>query len=125
MVTGRPTDYRPEYCEQVVELGREGRSYTQIAARMDIAKSTLYLWMDAHPEFSDAMTRARELAQCWFEDKGQGGLETPGFNASLWAKQVSARFPDDYTERSKRELSGAEGKDLFPARVELVAVEAK
>lgn len=109
---GRPTDYLPEYCERVLELGREGKSHTQIAASLDIAKSTLYLWMEQHPEFSDAMTRARELAQAWFEDKGQMGLLTPGFNASLWAKQVSCRFRDDYTDASKQEITGANGSPL-------------
>jgi hypothetical protein len=121
---GRPTDYRPEFCEQVIEFGREGKSYTQIAARLDVAKSTLYLWMERHPDFSDAMTRARDLAQSWFEDKGQDGLIMSGFNASLWAKQVSARFPDDYTERQKRELSGPSGGPIETvSRIERVVVD--
>lgn len=119
----RPTLYLPDYCEQVIELGRQGKSHAQIAAALGVSRQTLYNWQDAHPEFLDAITHARDLAQAWFEDKGQEGLATPGFNASLWAKQVSARFPDDYTERTKRELTGGDGKALFPTRVELVAVE--
>lgn len=116
---GRPTDYRPEFCEQVVELGREGKSHAQIAAALDVARQTLHNWADAHPEFLDAITRARDLAQAWFEDKGQTGLETSGFNASLWAKQVSARFPDDYTERQKREITGKDGGPIAIAAGEL------
>jgi hypothetical protein len=49
------------------------------------------------------------LSQAWFEDRGQSGLETPGFNANLWVKQVQARFRDEYTETQKRELSGPNG----------------
>lgn len=109
MSAGRPTDYLPEMCEQVVELGRQGKSHAQIAAALDVARQTLYNWQDTYPEFLDAITRARDLSQAWFEDKGQTGLETSGFNASLWAKQVSARFPDDYTERQKREITGKDG----------------
>lgn len=109
---GRPTDYRPEYCERVIELGRAGKSHAQIAADLDVARQTLRNWAEEHPEFLAAITRARDLAQAWFEDKGQAGLETPGFNASLWAKQVSCRFREDYTETSKTELSGPGGKDL-------------
>jgi hypothetical protein len=29
-----------------------------------------------------------------------------GFNASLWAKQVSCRFRDDYTDKQQTEHSG-------------------
>lgn len=125
MPAGRPTDYRPEYCEQVVELGRQGKSVVQMACGLSVHKATLYEWEKVHPEFSDAFTHARQLSQDWWENAAQTGLVTPGFNASLWSRSMAARFPDDYTERSKRELSGTDGKDLFPSRVELVAVEAK
>lgn len=105
MPAGRPTDYRAEFCERVIELGREGKSYTQIARDLDVAKSTLYEWKATYPEFSDALTRARELAQAWWEDIGQIQMVAPvqGFSASLFAKQVSCRFPEDYTDKSKVE----------------------
>lgn len=109
MSAGRPSDYLPEYCERVIELGRQGKSHAQIAAALDVARQTLHNWCDAHPEFLDAMTRARDLAQAWWEDKGQGGLETPGFNASLWSKQVSCRFRADYTDTQRTELTGKNG----------------
>ena len=125
MPAGRPTDYRDEYCERVVELGREGKSHAQIAAALDVSRQTLHNWASAHPEFLDAITHARDLAQAWFEDKGQIGLMTPGFNASLWAKQVSARFPDDYTERQKREVTGANGGPVEQVhRIERVIVDS-
>lgn len=106
---GCPSKYKAEYCDRVIELGRQGKSPTQIAAALDVARMTLYLWTDAHPEFMAAFTRARDLAQAWFEDKGQEGLFIPGFNASLWSKQVSSRYPDDYTERQQREITGKNG----------------
>ena len=124
MPAGRPTDYREEYCAEVVELGRQGKSHAQIAASLDVSRQTLHNWANSHPEFLDAITHARDLAQAWFEDKGQAGLETPGFNASLWAKQVSARFPDDYTERQKREVTGKDGGPVEQVhRIERVIVD--
>lgn len=71
-----------------------------------MARQTLHNWAEIYPEFLDAITRARDLAQAWFEDKGQEGLEKTGFNASLWAKQVSCRFRNDYTDKSQTEISG-------------------
>jgi hypothetical protein len=105
-------------CGQVVELGRQGKSHAQIAAALDVARKTLYEWQERYPEFSDAITHAKDLAQAWFEDMGQSGLVMPGFNASLWAKQVSCRFREDYTDASKIEHSG----NVLPTRIELVTV---
>jgi Helix-turn-helix domain of resolvase len=120
---GRPTLYKPEYCQQVIELGRQGKSPMQIAASLDVARDTLSNWAEAHPDFLAAFTRAKELSQAWFEDKGQEGLFIPGFNASLWSKQVSSRFREDYTER--QELTGKDGKDLLPTAIEIIGVSAK
>lgn len=114
-MAGQPTKYRAGHCQQVIELGRQGKSHAQIAAALDVSRQTLHNWAHDHPEFLDAITHARDLSQAWFEDKGQSGLETPGFNASLWAKQVSARFPDDYTEKRRTELTGANGGPIVTA----------
>lgn len=111
-VFGRPTLYKADMCEKVIEYGRQGKSHVQIACELDVTRETLYQWADTHSDFSDAMTRARLLAQAWFENKGQTGLETPGFNASLWAKQVSCRFPDDYREVTRQELTGKDGQPI-------------
>ena len=106
---GRPTDYRPEFCERVIELGSEGKSHAQIAAALGCSRRVLYDWQAAHPEFLHAIMEARDLAQAWFENIAQNNLlaPTPGFSASLWAKAVSCRFADDYTDKQKQEVTGA------------------
>lgn len=108
-MAGRPTDYLPEYCERVVDLGREGKSVVQMACEIGVHKDTLYEWAKVHADFSDAFTYARQCAQCWWENKGQSGLDQSGFNASLWSRSMAARFPADYTERKQTELTGANG----------------
>lgn len=120
---GRPSEYRPEYCERVIELGRQGKSVVQMACDLDVVKQTLHNWTAEHPDFLDAFTRAKQLSQDWWETRAQEGLVTPGFNASLWSRSMAARFPDDYTERQKKEVTGKDGKDLMPSRVEVVAVD--
>ena len=39
MPAGRPTDYRPEYCERVIELGRLGMSVVEMAADIGVARN--------------------------------------------------------------------------------------
>lgn len=111
MPAGRPTDYRPEYCERVIEFGAEGKSLTWMAAELGIAKATLQNWERDIPEFLAAMTQARALSQSWWEDAGQDNmLMTPGqgtFNASVWSRSMAARFPEDWRENKGVELSGS------------------
>jgi len=119
---GRPTDYRPEYCERVIEWGAQGKSKAWMAAHLGIAKQTLYHWEEAHPEFLDATTRAMSLSQAWWEDAGQQNMATPGFNASIWAKNMSNRFRDDWTDR--QEHSGPGGGPVQHAHsIEIVIVD--
>lgn len=109
---GRPSSYDPNYCVRIVELGKQGKSLTQMACELDVHRDTIYEWANVHQDFSDALTRARQWSQSWWEDAGQTGLLTPGFNASVYNKMISCRFPADYTEKTKTELTGADGGAL-------------
>lgn len=121
----RPTVYKPEYCDLVVDLGRQGKSVVQMACAIDVVRSTLYEWCKDHPEFSDAFTRARQLSQDWWETQAQCGLTADRFNAQLWSRSMAARFPEDYQERKGMELSGPGGADIkTTTRIELVAAVA-
>ena len=103
---GRPPDYRPEFCERIVELGRLGYSQARMAADLDVAKSTITEWAKQHPEFSNALTRARTLSQAWWETQAQLGLENRDFNAGIWDKSVKSMFREDYTDRTVNEIVG-------------------
>jgi hypothetical protein len=108
---GRPTDYRPEYCEQVIEYGKRGKSVAWMAAELGVAKQTIHNWAEEHPEFLDAFNVAKLHSQRWWEDAGQDNmLMAPGqgtMNASIWSRSMAARFPDDW--REKQEIKHAGG----------------
>lgn len=106
---GRPTKYTDDMCDAVIELGMQGKSYVQIAVRLGVSRETLYDWARDNEKFSDTLKRARECAQSWWEDKGQEGLDADKFNAGVWNKSMSCRFPDDYSDKKKIELSGSKG----------------
>lgn len=108
----RPTDYRKEYCADVVKLGREGKSKAYMAAELGCSRQTLDNWAATHPEFLDAITRALALSQAWWEDAGQTGMTADKFNGSVWARSMAARFPDDWRETSRQEQTGANGAPI-------------
>lgn len=103
---GRPTDYRSEHCARVIELGRAGKSRAQIAAVLDISRQTLDNWQAAHPEFLEAMTRAKDLSLAWWETAGQEGIFERSFNATAWGLQVRNRFPEDYRDKTELHHTG-------------------
>lgn len=106
MPGGRPSKYDPAYCEQVVELGKQGKSPVQIACALDVSRVTMLGWAEKHPAFSTALTRAKELEQDWWENVAQTALFADKFQASVWAKSMSARFRNDYTEKVTQEHTG-------------------
>jgi len=108
-MAGQPTLYVPEHCETVEALGAQGKSITVMAATIGVSRDTIYEWAKVHPEFSDALTRARLLSQMWWEDTGQNAMFMPGFNASVWAKSMAARFPDEWRDNTRTELVGKDG----------------
>lgn len=108
----RPSTYDPAYCDQVIKWGAQGKSITWMAAELDVSRECVYEWARVHPEFSDALTRAKAKAQKWWEDAGQGGIFMPGFNASAWSKSMAARFPEEWRDNKAVELTGANGGPL-------------
>jgi len=106
---GRPSKYRPEFCDRVIELGKQGYSYAEIAAELEIDKASLFDWAKAHEEFSTALRAAKTYEQAWFEREARSNMKNRDFNANLWYRSAASRFRDDYTERKETQLTGANG----------------
>lgn len=106
MPAGQPTKYKPEFCEVVIRVGADGGWLSEMAEACDVCRSTMDNWAAANPEFLEALTRAKQKAQAWFEREGRLGLTADKFNSALWAKQMSARHRDEYTERQDVNHSG-------------------
>ena len=107
---GRPSLYKPEYCEDVISMGKEGKSLAQMCSHFDIGRPTIDRWADDHEEFREALSRARAHMQAHLEVMGYTGMTADRFNGHVWIKTMQARFRSDYTERS--EISGPAGGPL-------------
>ena len=114
---GRPSLYKPEYCEEVIALGKIGKSVEQIASRLGFSLRTMYQWREAHEEFSHALEEAKEHEQAWWEEQAQAYMvenkESDRLNATLWSRSMAARFPKKYRESTKTEITGADGAPLL------------
>ncbi len=95
---GRPTKYDPAYCDMVILWGRLGKSRTWMAAELMVVRQTLDNWAVEHEEFADALAIAKQLEQQFWEDAGQDGLRSVGFQGSVWRQNMSSRFAKEWRE---------------------------
>ena len=82
---GRPSDYKPEYCDLIIQAMGEGVSLTGFAGMIGVSRECIYNWMTRHSEFSDAASRAKAARVLWWERKlmrSRKGAET---TASIFA----------------------------------------
>ena len=94
---GRPSEYDPKHIDVMMKMAANGKSFAQVAAHLGVAQPTLWDWARQHPEFSKAMMRAKTIAQAFWEEWAELGMQgVPGFNVNLWDKVTRARFREDY-----------------------------
>lgn len=92
MPGGRPTDYTPELaaliCERMAE--EEGGLYEVCKADDMPSRSSVYLWLSQHKEFSDMYARAREDLGVYVAHRGVKEATTAQ-DAQLGRLQFDAR----------------------------------
>lgn len=125
---GRPTKYRPEYCEQIIEyfdrppqqvvyretyytdgsvksrdpviLGEQIPTYQGFAHKIGTTAKALWQWKDKYPEFGKAYARAKELQEHILVVNALGGQYNSQF-AQFYAKNNLG-----YKDKMETELSG-------------------
>ena len=126
MPAGRPSKYKPEMCEIVIQCGRDGMGKAEMAAELGIAYSNFDRWQHEHPEFQDAVKEAVRQSQAWWEKMGRistfGG--TDGFNATSYIFQMKNRFRAEWNDTIKSDLTSSDGS-MTPQVVERIIVQAK
>ena len=109
---GRPTAYRPEMCEQLIEAMAGGHSAEAGAAKIGISARSLFEWQKLHPEFLMAIQEGRHRAVLFWEslaiDVARG---KPGNSQmiTLALKNRSRAASGWHHDVQKTELTGADG----------------
>src|SRR6266850_4501760 len=92
-IFGRPTEYRSEYCQEIVDFMSDGAALCEFAKHIDVNMDTIYQWAKVHPDFSEAKKKAMTFCEAWWSAAGRQGMRTSGpFNASTWIFNMKARF---------------------------------
>jgi hypothetical protein len=59
---GRPTAYKPEYCELAHNYCLLGATAEELADFFGVTRGTINNWIATHPDFADAVKRGRAVA---------------------------------------------------------------
>ncbi len=146
---GRPTSYRTVYAQKAYKLCLLGCTDAELANFLDVSESTLNLWKETHPKFSESIKAGKEDADAnvaermynramgytcpetkaqWVQDENGGRWEYAEMKkhyppdtqaASLWLRNRQSK---KWRDKVEAELSTADGK---PLGIQVEFVEAK
>lgn len=141
---GRPSEFKEEFCQRAKEMYEQGAVDIEVADALGIAVRTLYRWQAERPDFCQAAKVGKAMADARVERSlyhravgytfdtvkimQNNGLPVvvpfrehvppdPGA-AFNWLKN---RKPEEW--RDRRELTGADGKDLPGTTVYVIGKE--
>lgn len=90
---GRPSKYRPEYCQKLIDHMSQGYSFESFAGTVFCSKELLHDWANEHPDFIQAKKVALSLCRRKWEEWGVAGMfQGKNFNAVLWIFNMKNRF---------------------------------
>lgn len=130
---GRPSKYKPEYCQQLITHMSQGYSFESFAGDVEVTLSTLYEWENVHPDFSEAKNIAFQKCRKFWEKLGidhvlninESSSNADGdrssisksLNSGVWVYNMKCRFRDQWLEKKEVELKVTNNPDQ--AREEL------
>ena len=102
---GRPIEYDPSYCQEIIDFCGQGYSIEAFAGKLGVSKQSLYNWFEKYPDFMDAKRVALEKSRMFWEGlaidhvlnksdsfgNGQGSTSR-SINASVWIFNMKNRF---------------------------------
>lgn len=112
MPAGRPSKYKPEYCQMLIEHMAKGYLYESFAGVVETCWDTLYDWEVAHPEFLEAKKEGLAKAMLHDEQLCETGIVGTKFltdkngkkvniniNPTLLIFRLKNRYPKQYRDR--------------------------
>lgn len=113
MAGGRPTVYKPEYCQQVIDHMKDGYSLESFGGVIMVSKDTLQEWKNKYPDFSASIKIGEACSLHAHEAMGMaiatGQSKVSGGAAAVWIFGMKNKHK--WTD--KLEVQGAEDKPLI------------
>lgn len=100
---GRPSKYKPEYCQLLIDHMKTGMSFESFGAKVGTHWDTLYNWCKEHPEFIEAKKIGKNLELEWWETlkRGSAAGKLKNSNPTLIIFSMKNKFPKMYRDQIK------------------------
>lgn len=129
----RPTDYKPDYCDQGYKLCLLGATDKDMAEFFEVDESTINNWKLAHPEFLESIKKGKQLADATVADrlfKRATGYEHEEVDVKMYMGNIiktdlTKHYPPDTTAaifwlknrqkdkwRDRQEITGKDGEAI-------------
>jgi transposase len=112
MPGGRPTKYKKEFCDEVLPFMSQGFSITAFAGHLGVSRQTVYDWMNAHPEFLDAIKQGEAASAKWWEEALRNTVLTGQGNATAAIFGLKNRIPSEWRDKQVNEHVGKDDSEL-------------
>jgi hypothetical protein len=136
---GRPSKYKPEFCEHLIAHMKQGESFWSYASVIEVCLQTLQEWTDPRsphfkPEFLEAKKKGEAHLLRYDESVGSAGIlgnlkfiteksELPDgttiekitaakFAATAYIFRMKNRYPQLYRDRIENVLTDPDGKPV-------------
>jgi|SRR3954464_5532491 hypothetical protein len=96
---GKPTKYKPEFCERLITHMSQGLSFESFAGSLSVCKQTVYNWRKLQKDFGIAFGIGIEKSRLFWERKGLEALHDKSINPAIWIFTMKCRFRDEWGEK--------------------------
>jgi hypothetical protein len=104
MATKSKYEFKPEMCDQLIELGKVGASQKMMFASIGISSGAAQTFKKNHPEFAEALDMAITHSQAYWETQLLANVENKAFNSRVAEIALRGQFPSDYRDDKNNKL---------------------
>lgn len=103
-IIGRPTDFKPGFGNEILELMATGLSLAAAAAELGFHRQRVYEWVEKHPDFADTIKLAMTKRQLFLERRLLAADQGPVVTSTIFALKNAAAA--DWRDKQEIEHSG-------------------
>jgi hypothetical protein len=96
--------FKPEMCETLIEMGKQGASQKMMWSELSISKDVAENWKKKHPEFAEALGVALVHSQAFWEREMLANVGNKAFNSRIAEIALRGQFPQDYKETREQKI---------------------